>query len=209
MTKRLRLSRLLAAAAAVAALGALGANAASAHSSASTCPTYATTQPFLSWGDLGYYFLGPAGEFETSLTGWTAKGGPKIVNGNESYHVNSPTDSHSLSLPNGSSITSPSICVSLDTPDLRLFVLNTGQFTATLNVNMTYTDNNGKPHTVTVAPLLGGSSWSLSPPVLFLAGIQGILNNNNQTWVTFTFAPVGSKGQWRVDDFYVDPIKHH
>ena len=144
MTKRLRLTRLFAAAVAVAALGALGATVASARSVASTCPTYPRVPAVRSVGDPGYYFLGPSGEFETSLTGWTAKGGPKIVSGNESYYVDAPTDSHSLSLPNGSTITSPSICVTLDTPDLRLFVLNTGAATSTLNVNMTYTDNKGR-----------------------------------------------------------------
>jgi len=55
MTKRLRLSRLLAASAAVAVLGALGASTASAHGYAtSSCPTSTTVQPFLPWADIGY-----------------------------------------------------------------------------------------------------------------------------------------------------------
>jgi hypothetical protein len=176
---------------------------------ASVCPTYTTVQPFLPWADPGYYFLAPAGSFENSLSGWTAKGGPKIVSGNETYYVNSPTDTHSLSLPNGSSATSPSICVTSDTPDLRLFVLNTGTASATLNVNMTYTDTKGKPHTVTVATLTGSSSWSLSAPVLVLANIQPLLDSYGCTYVTFAFVPVGSKGKWQVDDFYIDPHKQH
>jgi len=45
--------------------------------------------------------------------------------------------------------------------------------------------------------------------VLFLQNIVPLLGGNGQTWVTFSFAPVGSGGSWRVDDFYVDPIKHH
>jgi len=209
------LSLRIAAAVAVAAVAAVGASTASAHGAApgpgkylSSCPTYSTTQPFLPWADPGDYFIGPGGDFEGSLTGWVAKGSPKIVSGNETYYVDSATDSHSLSMPKGSMVTSPSVCVTLDTPDLRVFLNNTGSSPATMNVNMTYTSNKGKPATVTVAKITlpGKSGWTLSAPVLFLANIQAILSNNNQTWVTFQFA---ANGAFLVDDFYVDPVKHH
>jgi hypothetical protein len=190
------------------ALAGLAATTATA-TAASQCPTYATTEPFTPWADLGDYFLAPSGSFETSLTGWTAKGKPVIVSGNEPYHVNSATDSHSLSLPNGTALTSPSICVTLDTPDFRLFVLNTGTATSVLNVNMTYTDDKGKAHILTVARLLGSKSWAPTLPTLFLANITSILNSNGCTWVTFQFAPADNKGRWQIDDFYVDPVKHH
>ncbi len=211
MTKRLRLFRLLAAAAAVAVLGALGAAAASASDSYGTsdCPVYTTVQPFTSWSDSGYYFLGPGASFENTLTGWTAKGKAKIVSGNETYYVNSKSDKNSLSLPSGSSVTSPSICVTSDTPDLRLFVLNKGAAASKLNITMTYTNTKGKASTVTVVALTGGSSWSLSAPVLFLANIQPLLDKTGSTYVTFAFAPADSTGQWQIDDFYVDPHKQH
>jgi hypothetical protein len=198
MTMRHALSLRIAAAVAVAAVAAVGASTASAHGAApgpgkylSSCPTYSTTQPFLPWADPGDYFIGPGGDFEGSLTGWVAKGSPKIVSGNETYYVDSATDSHSLSMPKGSMVTSPSVCVTLDTPDLRVFL-----------------NNKGKPATVTVAKITlpGKSGWTLSAPVLFLANIQAILSNNNQTWVTFQFA---ANGAFLVDDFYVDPVKHH
>jgi hypothetical protein len=207
-TKKLLSLPRLATFAGVVLLAAVAATTASAGSGGG-CPTYQTVQPFKPWADTGNYFLGPSGSFETSLTGWTVKGAAKLVSGNETYYVHAKTDKSSLSLPSGSSITSPSICVTLDTPDLRLFVLNTGSATALLNVVMTYTDNSGKPHTATVAQLTGGSTWSPSIPVLFLANINSILSSNNCTWVTFTFAPVGSNGKWQIDDFYVDPVKHH
>jgi hypothetical protein len=215
MNKRKALSLRVAVAALVAAATAIGAGTASAHSSAGApgvgkytqgCPTFDTSEPFTPWTDTGDYFLGPAADFEGSLTGWTAKNA-KIVSGNESYYVNSPTDSHSLSLPKGSSATTPSICVTLDTPQLRMFVKNTGA-SATLQINMTYTNNQGKPSTSTVAKLAVGAKadWAPIAPVLFLSKITSILSNNNQTWVTFQLA---SNGSLLVDDFYVDPIKHH
>jgi hypothetical protein len=72
---------------------------------------------------------------------------------------------------------------------------------------MTYTNNQGKPSTVTVAKIAAPakSDWTLTPSVLFLANIQSILSNNNQTWVTFAFV---SNGSLQIDDFYVDPLKH-
>jgi|SRR5579859_3773473 len=213
MTKRQALFLRMAAAAVVAALAGIGAGTASAGDGAGIpgkyaqgCPTFSTVEPFAPWGDYGDYFLGPAADFEGSLTGWTAKGGAKIVSGNETYYVNSPTDSHSLSLPKGGSVTSPSICVTLSTPDLRLFVKNTGS-SATLQINMTYTSNQGKASTVTVAKIAVASKadWAPVAPVFFLANINSILSSNNQTWVTFQFV---SNGSLQIDDFYVDPLKH-
>jgi len=215
MTKRKALSLRFAAAAAVAVLAAIGAGTASAQGGAGTlgkytqgCPTFATTEPFVPWADTGDYFLGPAADFEGSLTGWTVKGGAKIVSGNEKYYVNAPTDSHSLLLPKNATATSPSICVTLDTPDIRLFYENTGTANAQLTVNMTYTSNMGKASTVAVAKITvpKGTGWTVTSPILFLANIQSILSSNNQTWVTFQFV---ANSNLQVDDFFVDPVKHH
>ena len=217
MTKRKALSLRVVVAALVVAVAAIGAGAASARTAGGGpglgkytqgCPTFSTTEPFTPWADAGDYFLGPAADFEGSLTGWTAKGGAKIVTGNETYYVNAPTDSHSLSLPKGSSATTPSICVTLDTPQLRLFVKNSSvSASAVLQINMTYTNNQGKASTATVAKITvaKGADWAPIAPVLFLSKITSILSNNGQTWVTFQFV---SNGSLLVDDFYVDPIKH-
>lgn len=175
----------------------------------STCPKNTLVVPFQKWGDSGSYFLAPGGAFEGTLTGWTATGSAKIVSGNETSYVNSTKDKYSVSLPNGSAIVSPSVCVTTSTPNLRLFVRNTGSAAAKLNVNMTFTDSAGHPSTVTVASVSATSSWSLSPVVNFLQNVAPLVNGSSQTWVTFTFTPVGTGGAWQVDDFYVDPMKGH
>lgn len=214
MTKRKALSLRVVATAAVAVLAAIGAGTASAQDGAGMpgkytqgCPTFQTAEPFVPWADNGDYFLGPAADFEGSLTGWTVKGGAKIVSGNEKYYVNAPTDSHSLLMPKNATVTSPSICVTLNTPDIRLFYENTTSASAQLTVNMTYTSNLGKPSTVAVAKITVPKStgWTLTSPILFLTNIQSILSSNNQTWVTFQFVASNSL---QVDDFFVDPIKH-
>ena len=108
-----------------------------------------------------------------------------------------------------SAVASPSVCVTTATPDLRLLFRNTGSATAKLNVNMTYTNAAGQPSTVTVASLSGTSAWSVSPTINFLQSIAPLVGGAGQTWVTFTFASVGTGGAWQVDDFYVDPMKVH
>ena len=213
MTRRQLLSRkTLAAAALVVFVGAAGASGALATPGGpqgkyvAACPTYKLVTPFTPWADAGSYYMVPSGGFEPPLQAWSLSGGASIVTGNESYFVNSKKDSHALSLPAGSSATSPSVCVSLYSPDMRVFVRNTGA-SSTLQVSLNYTDANGNSRTASIASLGGGSSWSLSPYVLFLWQILPVVGLDNQTWVSFTFASSG--GNWQIDDFYVDPIKHH
>jgi hypothetical protein len=172
------------------------------------CPSLAMSKPFVPWLDLGSYFLGPSGSFEDTLAGWKVRGGARIVPGNEPFHVHAASDTHALSLPQGSSVTSPSICVRLDSPDLRLFVRNTGSLLSLLRVDLTFTNPFGRPITIPVALLPAGSVWSPSLPVLFLEDVVPLVGGKGQTWVSFTFTPVGAGGKWQVDDFYVDPIKH-
>jgi hypothetical protein len=199
---------------AVLAGGVAGASASRAavgkyQSTVPPCPSPNFVQPFTSWLDPGSYFLVPGGSFEAGTPGWTLKGGAGVVAGNETFYVNSPTDTKSLSLPMGSSATSPSVCVSLLSPDARLFVRNTGSVLSLLRVDLNYTDASGQPKTALVGVLPGLSAWTPSLPVLFLTGsILPIVGGQGQTWVSFTFTPIGLAGKWQIDDFYVDPIKH-
>lgn len=209
MSKRRTFTRIALVATFVCALAATaGTAAAGGHGQAGACPATTTSQPFLPWLDLGSYFAVPGGTFESNLSGWTVSGGAKIVPGNESYYINSRADGNSLSLPSGSKVTSPQVCVSLLSPDIRLFVQNTGSLLSLMNVSVNYTDASGKARTLGLLPLLGTSSWAPSLPTLFLANINSLLSSNGQTWVSFTFSPAGIGGHWQIDDFYVDPIKH-
>jgi hypothetical protein len=180
------------------------------YASVQPCPAYPMVQPFLPWLDAGSYFLAPGGGFEGSTSGWNFKGGASVVSGNESYHVNGASDSRSLALPTGSSATSSLVCVTLLSPDARVFIRNTGSLLSLLRVDLNYTDASGRSRTATVGLLAGGSSWSLSLPVLFLLdSITPIVGSGGQTWVSFTFTPAGTAGKWQIDDFYIDPLKNH
>ena len=102
--------------------------------------------------------------------------------------------------------TSPQMCVTIHTPNIRLFLRNTGPSWSRLQVTLNYTDKYGAPRTKQVASLSGGSSWSVSPQILFVNSIAPIVGGQGQTSVSFTFSTDGSD-DWQIDDFYVDPLK--
>src|SRR5690242_16196518 len=68
------------------------------------------TQVFAPWGDSAYYYPANNGGLESGSTGWTLSGGAAVVSGNEPFYANG---SHSLSLPSGSTATSPVTCIGL------------------------------------------------------------------------------------------------
>jgi hypothetical protein len=123
--------------AAIAALAALGAVAptagAATPASASSCGNPESSKVFSQFGDQKSYFLAPDGGFEAGGDGWGLDGS-SVVDGNESFNLNGADDSKSLSLPSGSSATSPAVCVTRKHPQFR-FVAK---------------------HSVVVAPVHGG-----------------------------------------------------
>jgi len=173
----------------------------------SSCPAESLVQPFQQWNDQGYYFLAPDGAFEQKPSDWHFTGRVQTVKGNESYYVNSAADSHSLWFGPNSYAQSPDICVSVYSPTIRVFTLNTGDPGSTLTVTLNYTDQNGQPQSSQIAALTGGASWQPTDSLLFLNNIAPIVGGQSQTWVSFTFHVVGP-GNWQIDDFYIDPIKN-
>jgi hypothetical protein len=191
----------------VAVAGFPGAGSSSAALASSTC-AWPLAQPFLPWSGSGQYFLAPGEDFEGAMTGWNLAGGATVTSGNESSYVGSTADSHSLSLPSvTSSATTPSICVTTQSPILRFFARNTGKLSSQLAVYVNYTGTDRKLHSVKIAGLKAiGSSWTLGSKVSFINYVREPLVNG-YAWITFTFKPNDSQGGWTMDDLYVDPIK--
>lgn len=163
------------------------------------------SQPFAHWGDANYYTQVPGGTFESGTPSWSLRGGAKVVFGNESYYV-SGAGFHSLSLPGGSSATSPAACTGIDHPSMRFFVRNTGSSSSRLKVYATYPLLLGLPYTAYLGEVSGSSNWEPSPVLQ-----MGLLNNTigsltlGESTVTFTFVPADSSGNWSIDDVYLDP----
>jgi hypothetical protein len=175
------------------------------------CPDPAT-QTFAAWNDPAAYAFLPNGGFEQGTTGWTVSGGARVVAGNESFFVHSANDDYSLSLPAGSSATSPKMCISLLNSKMRFFNVNTGNPGSRLKVQVLYNGGVGSLLSI-VTKLLGISdvgyvtadgAWQPSEPVGMLSGALPLLTNS----VQFRFTPVDSTGNWQIDDVYLDPVLH-
>jgi opacity protein-like surface antigen len=191
----------LAAAVASAALAA-PASAGVLVKSATDCDAPVTSQPFARFGDNSSYKLVGDGGFEYGAADWTLSGGAKVVAGNEAYDVHGAGDGYSLSLPAGSSATSPTVCVGLDEPTLRFFVRKNSGLLSTMAVSVKVETSLGLVATVPIGVDLGGN-WHPSLPMLMLGNLLPLLPGD-KTPVQFQFTPLLG-GNWQVDDVYVDP----
>jgi hypothetical protein len=181
-------------------LAALAAAPVSSAATSSSCTYGPASHPFASWGDLASYTLVPGASFESGAPGWTLAGGARVVSGNESYYANSRYDSHSLSLPTGSSATTAPFCVSLLRPTIRLFVVNGGSSASRLRVKVVFRGLLGILGVLDGGTISGGSAWKPSP--VMLATLNAPLGTKS---AQFVFTPADSYGNWRIDDLYVDP----
>ena len=182
-----------------------------AASAAVVCPN-PTSTPFKAEGDFASYALAPDGGFEAGAPGWTLTGGAKVVAGNESFAAGGP-GSHSLSLPAGSTATSPPMCIGLVSTSMRAFVSNSGSAASRLHVQVIYNGGAGALVGGLGAGLgisdegtfSSGAAWApMSEPVSMLGGALPLFTPS----VQFRFTPLGSGGGWRIDDVYLDPLMH-
>src|SRR4051794_16831910 len=150
MTARKFKVRTLLAGGAILALTAVAAPAANAGllvKSAQGCNTQQYSKPFSKFGDLSDYTPIPGGSFEKGNAAWTTTGGAKVVSGNETFKVGSPTDSNSIYIPQGATVTSPSMCVGIDHPTARWFAKSSGTLlglTGSMTVSVLFEDSLGQ-----------------------------------------------------------------
>jgi hypothetical protein len=206
-----RSGKFAAALAVVALVGAFGAGIGVAGNPSLSCAVQpATSQPFLNWNDSSSYFLAPNGDMEgsPSAAGWNLSGGASPVLGSELFDVTGhSSDAYSLGLPAGSSATTPPICVTIQDPQLRFFVRNTGDPKAQLTIQAVLLDpSSGKAKTVDLGTVKGSGDWTLSNPVLFKSAIQP--GPDGTGLLAFSFSPKDNSGSWQIDDLYIDPIKN-
>jgi hypothetical protein len=174
-----------------------------------SCPD-PTSNPFSPWRDYAKYAFVPNGGFESGSNGWTLSGGAKVVTGNESFFVHGSQDRYALSMPAGSTATTPPMCISLFSGKMRFFAANSGNSASRLKVQIFY--NGG------VGSLLGGvgrllglsefgyvsgaSAWQPSPAIGMLGGTLPLLTSS----VQFRFSAPNDGGSFRIDDVYLDPF---
>ncbi len=199
--------RRIAAAALLALVPALLSAGPATAAEAPDCEGQQLSQPFLRFLDPALYTPVPDGGLEAAARGWDLREGAAVVAGNESYHVAGADDARSLSLPAGSSATSPPICVSLLHPTVRLFARNGGSPLSTLAVEALVSDGSGLLERVPVGVVLGGLAWQPTLPLPVLANLTAPLAADGNVSVRFRFTPTGALGRWQIDDVFVDPYK--
>jgi hypothetical protein len=163
------------------------------------CGSPALSHPFTPWYDFSSYELAPGGDFESDFQSspWTLSGGASIVPGSEPYAATGTLGQSSLSLPSGSTAESPSTCVNVKYPTLRMFVGGTG----TVAVSVVY-DGIAIPTGVAVA----GGSWVPTVPMLTQSAIPGLLGGGS---AQVSLLLTGVSGNPQVDDVFIDPFGDH
>jgi hypothetical protein len=203
-TRHARTFRAKLAATSVAALLVLAVSA----SGAQACSYPGAKAVFAPWGDQHSYALAPDGGFESGGAGWSLRSGAQVVAGNESYYLNAATDSRSLALPAGSSASSPPICMSIDTPTFRLLARNSGDPSSRLRVEAVYRLL-GLVRTNVVNTVSAGPSWQPTQPMSVVLGLSTIVGTLLPSSIEVRITPLDAKGQWQVDDLYIDPFARH
>jgi hypothetical protein len=199
-----RLSNVLASVLAILSLVALtSARAHGATPVTGVCPG-TVSYPFAPWGDTDGYFLVPGGDFETA-SGWSLTGGAATVSGNETFRVHAATDTRSLSLPAGSTATTPPICINLYDPTIRFFATG-GNSTSQLNVTAIATLTNGTTVSQPLGSVTPTGGWAPTRALYFFANALSLASTNGTATVRFRFSTAGTLG-WKVDDVYIDPRK--
>jgi hypothetical protein len=172
--------------------------------SALACSYPGAMQVFKPWGDDRHYVLGPDGGFEAGASGW-ALNRARVVSGNESFQLNAASDSHSLSLPDGSSAGSPPVCMALDTPVFRMFARNTGDPSSRLRVEAVY-KLLGLVQTKAVSKVAAGAQWAPTQPMSTVLSLSTIVGTLIPSAIQIKITPLDDRGEWWVDDLYIDPF---
>lgn len=181
---------------------------AAASPSAQACSYSGAKEVFSPWGDQRSYVLAPDGGYEAGGSGWSLKSGATVGAGNESYFLNAAGDSRSLSLPAGSSASSPPVCMAIDTPSFRLMATNTGDPSSRLRVEAIY-PLLGLIRTNVITNLTAGSSWAPTQSVSTVLGLSTIVGTLIPSAIQIRLTPLDSTGNWQVDDLYIDPFSRH
>jgi hypothetical protein len=163
-----------------------------------------STQAFSRFGDSSYYARLFNGGFENGSTGWSLSGGARVVSGNEPYYLTgNRADSHSLSLPAGSSASSGTVCFKIGDWHLR-FMMKRLSSSGGIRVQVVVPSLLGLLSVLDGGTVSGSGSWAPSPRMaLLLSNVTSLVGTNA---VAFRFTAVNG-GSFQIDDVYLDPWK--
>lgn len=168
-------------------------------------PSPTLSQPFSGWSDFASYTRLSGGHFETGAAGWTLTRAA-VVDGNEPFNLGG-AGAHSLNLPAGASAVSAPICIDPTYPFYRLVARNTGDRASALHMEVLFLDAKGNIkssksldyHATTTAWAPTGAA----PINVFTAK-----TTVSAAPIALRFTSMG-KGNWQIDDVFVDPYMRH
>jgi hypothetical protein len=175
---------------------------------ANPCDQPAGQTVFSPWRDNSSYVLTANGGLEQGDTGWTLADGAAVTEGNDPFFLNDAADHQSLSLPAGSSATSPATCFAAGSPTFRFLARTSGDRHARLKVEVLFTNQNGHNATRTAGKIRGGGTWQPSKRLSLAIGRAKGRGRLVSGTFAFRFTPVGA-GDWQVDDLFLDPRARH
>jgi hypothetical protein len=171
---------------------------------AGKCPQQLVATPFEPWGDSAWYTRVDDGGFEQGAAAWRLRRAT-VVDGNEPWYRHDPADARSLALSTGGSAVSPSLCIGLGHPTLRLFARNTGSRHGVLAVEVLARTSLGLTLPIPIGLITrSDSSWAPTGRMLTIVNLLTLLPPWT-TEVSFRFSALGHDSAWEIDDVYVDP----
>ena len=183
------------------------------------CPDQPTAQIFSIFGDNQDYTLVPNGDFDTSATGWSLNNA-KLEGAGSLKRKDAPyltKDGKSLRMDTQSYAVSPPVCVSERHPSFRFFARSNGKGNGDLSVRLLFTTSGGDQNLIKVGNLDYDSyddQWALSPMLPLWSALPLSSGETAQVRLVFDFGFLdngakepGAKGQWRIDEVYVDPYR--
>jgi hypothetical protein len=177
-----------------------------------TCSAPKLFNPLTAFKDERDYFVAPAGDFEDpTLPGWQLEGGANLTDGGSTHAVVGDAQSFSLSLPPGSSATSPEMCVDLNYPTFRFFAAQLEQDTdAQLVVDVIYPalakDNVREAKKFR---LKSKDGWELSDDIKLEPQRLGKQSGWRKIALRFRVKPGKKPASYKVDDVLIDPRRYN
>jgi hypothetical protein len=173
-----------------------------------TCKAPRLFNPLVAFKDTRDYFIAPAGDFEDpSLPGWQLTGGAEVTSGGSAHAVTGAGQASSLSLPPGSSATSPEMCVDLNYPSFRFFA---SQFEAEtdsdLAIDVIYPSlAKDNVREAKKFRLKAKDGWRLSDDIKLDPQRLGKRSGWRRVAIRFRVEPGKKSSAYRVDDVLIDP----
>lgn len=169
--------------------------------SAAACADPPSHAVFAAWGDSGSYFPAPGGTFEEAGNPWT---GGRLVADQDPWMLGGADHRQALAIPEGTSATSPWLCVSAVHPDFRVVARQPSSWASYLEVSLRFVDPLG---TVRVVPVDAvprtKSGWAVSPRLRLTRDLPMSTLGEIRAQLRLT----ARGGQWTVDDVFIDPFR--